>query len=174
MKEVWKDINGYNGHYQISNHGNVRSFKNSRHGISEKSKLLSTPKLKNGYNCVGLSNNGKVTTKYIHHLVADAFIPNPKCKPQINHIDGNKENNNVSNLEWVTVSENCIHANKNGLINKAKGEGHPHSKIRAVDVLQIRSIYSQKFFTQKEISEAYGIGITQVSYIVNNKKWKHL
>ena len=105
MIEVWKDIVGYEGKYQISNLGNVRNFK---------FKLIKYTVSNYGYIRIGLRNHGKRMYS-IHRLVAIAFIPNPDNKPYINHIDGNKSNNNVTNLEWVTQSENEKHAHRLGL-----------------------------------------------------------
>lgn len=103
MKEIWKDVKGFEGLYQVSNIGNVR-----------RKKHLLFKTLRNYYG-VKLCKNNIKCFKYIHRLVAEAFIPNPDNKPQVNHIDGNKLNNNVNNLEWVTISENGKHAYKIGL-----------------------------------------------------------
>lgn len=130
MQEIWKDIKGYEGYYQISNFGNVKSLK-FNHGT--RSKLLK-PFDNEGYTRVKLfiKNNGK--RFLVHRLVAENFIPNPKNKPFVNHIDGNKSNNFVENLEWVTSSENVVHAIQNGLrppnviCKRKKGKDNPLSK----------------------------------------------
>ena len=112
MKEIWKDIKGYEGKYQISNKGNIRSLNYRRTG---KTKILQPGKDKDGYLLIGLRKDGKKKTYKIHRLVAEAFLENPNKKPQINHIDGNKQNNYISNLEWCTNKENMAHAYTNGL-----------------------------------------------------------
>lgn len=124
MEEKFLDIPGYEGRYQISNHGNVRSLNYQNTG---KSKLLTPVKHHMGYLLVHL---GVKKIKMIHTLVAEAFIPNPEQKPFVNHIDGNKHNNDVSNLEWVTSKENMEHAIKTGLRdphknNKPMGDNNP-------------------------------------------------
>lgn len=103
MKEIWKDIAGYEGLYQVSNFGNVMSLNYRRMGYS---KLL-TPKCNNsGRLWVELANNGKTAPLQIHRLVAVAFIPNPNNLPQVNHKDENPKNNKVDNLEWCTGEYN--------------------------------------------------------------------
>lgn len=112
MKEVWKDIAGYEGLYQISNLGNVQSMDYNHTGNPQK---LSIKNHHSGYKMVMLCKNGVNKNKNIHTLVATAFIDNPEQKPCVNHIDGNKGNNHVSNLEWVTRKENTNHAIKTNL-----------------------------------------------------------
>lgn len=103
MEEVWKDVKGYEGRYQVSNFGNVMSLNYRRTG---KRKLL-TPKINNdGRLWVALAGNGKPKPMLIHRLVATAFIENPNNYPQINHIDENPKNNCVENLEWCTQEYN--------------------------------------------------------------------
>lgn len=108
MQEIWKDIKEYEGLYQISNLGNVKSLK--------RNKLLKPIKDKDGYLCVTLYKMCKLKEKKVHRLVAQTFILNPENKPQVNHIDGNKQNNVVNNLEWCTRLENIEHAWKIGLM----------------------------------------------------------
>ena len=95
----WKPIEGWP--YSVSDDGHVR---NDRTGH-----ILKMHEMNRGYLDVLLCNNGISQNKTVHRLVAEAFIPNPECKPQVNHKDGNKKNNHVSNLEWVTNSENQLH-----------------------------------------------------------------
>jgi hypothetical protein len=121
-RETFKDIKGYEGVYQISNFGRVKSlrreFVNSRgqHRILEESFLKESPH-KGGYVKVGLTVDGKTKTFNVHRLVASAFCEKKIGNVEVNHIDGNKKNNHYSNLEWVTRSENTKHAFDNNLGN---------------------------------------------------------
>ena len=117
MQEVWKDIKGYEGLYQVSNLGRARSLdRYVRNGTSNKNikrgKILKPCATRDGYLQLNLIKNKKKKVSTVHRLVAKAFIVNFENKPCVNHIDGNKQNNNVENLEWVTYSENTIHAIK--------------------------------------------------------------
>lgn len=119
MNEVWKDIIGYEGFYQVSNIGRVRSLDRDmidKNGIgySLKGSIRKISCTGKGYQNIGLSKDGEQKTFFIHRLVAESFIPNPKNLPIVNHIDGDTHNNHVSNLEWVTQSENINHAIKIG------------------------------------------------------------
>lgn len=119
--ELWKDIEGLEGLYQVSNKGNFKSLDRAvrqrnesiqiKKGMVRKQTL--TPK---GYLFVSLSKQNINLGGLSHRFVAKAFIPNPENKPQVNHIDGVKTNNNVENLEWVTNQENVEHAKKMGLM----------------------------------------------------------
>lgn len=118
MQEIWKDIKGYEGHYKISNLGR---FYNLLTNYKSKGAIDNT-----GYRRVHLNNKSCL----LHRLVAEAFIPNPQNKSQVNHIDGNKLNNNVDNLEWCTPKENMVHASKNKLLQQKKGI---YKQIREID-----------------------------------------
>jgi hypothetical protein len=175
-QEIWKNIEGYDGWYQVSNMGRVRSWKH-KGVLKQKMKnprILSPGRLSSGYRQVGITDiDGKRKSKYISRLVASAFISNIDNKPQVNHIDGNKDNNRASNLEWVTDKENKHHANNTGLM-KNKGEDNQYSKLTEEDVLEIRSAYKLGCFTQKEIGNAYNVKQAIVSKILNRKLWKHI
>jgi hypothetical protein len=138
MEEIWKDIKGYEGLYQISNLGNIKKLR-FINNITNKEKVFDIkPQLINsGYYKVVLYKNGKYKNKTIHRLVAEAFIPNPTNKPVVNHKDGNKKNNNVENLEWCTYSQNNKHAYKNNLMKPfAKGKfGSNNPKAKKVNML---------------------------------------
>ena len=115
MLEVWKDIQGYEGMYQVSNLGNVKSFKDHLGKPRERLRSLVTDKL--GYKKVDLYKKGdKPKIQLVHRLVAKAFLPNPENKPMVNHKDSNPSNNRVENLEWCTQSENIIHGYREGNI----------------------------------------------------------
>ena len=107
IEEIWKPVVGFEDYYRVSNTGKVFSIRSNRY-------LNQAPK-HTGYRDIELNVNGKASYKRMHRLVAEAFIPNPLNKPAVNHIDGNKLNNNASNLEWVTNSENMQHAVDTGL-----------------------------------------------------------
>lgn len=105
MDEVWKDIEGFEGLYQVSSLGRVRRAGRIKKPHTDHG----------GYLTVWLCKNSSQKCMKVHRLVAQAFIPNPECKRTVNHFDGNKKNNRVENLEWATHSENIIHANNTGL-----------------------------------------------------------
>ncbi|MEF3309335.1 NUMOD4 domain-containing protein [Paenibacillus sp. GYB004] len=104
--EIWRDILGMEGLYQVSNTGKIRSFKQSKTG-----KILSIRNKTGWYlTIILIDQKNQRLTRRVHRLVAEAFIPNPAGKPEVNHLDGNKQNNHVENLEWVSASENVQHA----------------------------------------------------------------
>lgn len=122
-KEIWKEIIGWEGFYLVSNFGNIRSLdrmiggSSNPNGRLKKGRLRKPLVIDSKYISINLTDvkTGKSTRNSIHVFVAQAFIENPLNKPCVNHIDGNKHNNNVNNLEWCTYSENNIHAFKTGL-----------------------------------------------------------
>jgi hypothetical protein len=123
-KEVWNDIKGYKGYYKISNFGNIKSLDreldNKRGKFIKKGKLMRPILSLGGYLKINLYIRGKMKTKLIHRLVAINFIRNKSNKKEVNHKDGNKRNNHIDNLEWVTAKENTTHAVKIGLFNNTK------------------------------------------------------
>lgn len=139
MKEVWKDIQGYEGLYQVSNQGRVRSLdrtvkRRNQPDLPVAGKVLSPRIGKNGYSYVILSKEAKGKTANIHRLVAEAFLDKPEGCNVVNHIDGNKENNACNNLEWCDSSKNNKHAFDTGLINKdniAKSVMNPNKQNKS-------------------------------------------
>ncbi len=112
MEEIWKDVNGFEGLYQVSNLGNVKSL---HYFGGDKEHIMHPALSKSGYLLVTLTKNKKHAATSVHVIVAKAFVDNKCGKTQVNHIDGNKRNNNAENLEWVTAKENHDHAVAIGL-----------------------------------------------------------
>lgn len=172
MSDVWKDIPGFEGRYQVSNAGQVRSVPrdvNNHTGVIHlKGKILKQRPDFKGYMRIDLNDNfGRHKYLGVHRLVAMAFIPNPENKPQINHIDGIKNHNFVENLEWVTNQENHDHAVLNGLYpsqhqlrekrrnekeNKETSKGMPGKKPKTV--LQIDPISKEIIGKYQSIADA--------------------
>lgn len=172
MNEEWRKVFGYESKYLVSNYGRVKSIgRKDTLGryLHEKVMKINTATI---YPSVSLYICGKKKMHNIHRLVAIAFIPNPYNKPCVNHIDGNKENNFVENLEWATHSENQYHACDIGLM--PSGEDSHMSKLSENDVLQIRSIFDQGFFTYKEIANAFDVTLTNVHKIVKMETWRNV
>lgn len=115
MEEIWRPISGLEEHYEVSNLGRVRRIK-SGYGTSA-GRYLNFIDNGNGYAIASMSKDSTHYRRYVHRLVAEAFIPNPDGKPEVNHIDGNKRNNRVDNLEWVTRAENNAHMFRTGLVD---------------------------------------------------------
>ena len=126
MKEVWKDIKEYEGLYQISNLGRIKSLPKK---YSPLEIIMKCQIINNGYYIIHLKKEGKRKNYLVHRLVAEEFIKNTHNKKYVNHKDGNKTNNNIYNLEWVTMSENHYHAFKLGLKVSRKGEERYNSKL---------------------------------------------
>lgn len=121
-KEIWKDISGYEGMYQVSNFGNVKSLTREimNRGVKQQIKeRLLRQNNKGGYLFVVLSKEGKTKSFAVHRLVAEEFIQNPENKPQVSHLDENPLNNNVLNLAWATAEENCNYGKRNERVFKA-------------------------------------------------------
>lgn len=111
LQEIWKDISNYEGLYQISNLGRVKSLSKKSGFLILKERIMKPTIKDNGYYQIALYKNKKGCKKYIHRLVAEAFIPNPNNYPCINHKDYNKANNNVDNIEWCSYSQNNTYSN---------------------------------------------------------------
>lgn len=131
MNEIWKDINGYDGKYQISNLGNIRSFSRWKNGALMKPTFCGKP---GPYKKVVLVKTGRKDKKqeYIHRLVATHFIPNPDNLSEVNHIDGDTLNNIVDNLEWCTRQYNAKHASEHGLLSLGHKKGSENVLSKAV------------------------------------------
>lgn len=158
-KEGFKAISGFEN-YMISERGEVYSIK--------RKKIMKTFKDSSGYMRISLVKNNKKHTKKVHRLVAEAFIQNKHNKPQVNHINGIKDDNRVVNLEWCTESENQKHCYKIGLRKKFKGEGNPNSKLTNKQVDEIKEKYKSGLYSYKELGKEYGVTFGRIGQICNN------
>ena len=164
--EIWKDVVGYEGIYKISNFGRVKSFKQNKVVILKKV-------LNDGYYSIGLRKDGKRFKAKIHRLIAQAFIPNPDNKPFVNHIDGNKQNNCIENLEWVTGSENVRHAWQIGLNKSQKGSKHHNAKLTDEDVKFIRENYNpnDSEFSARKLAKKFGVIHSTILNVLHKKTY---
>lgn len=151
--EVYKPIEGYGNAYKIGDQGHVISVKRTfirKNGrpMSIKEQFMKQRQDMKGYWRVCLSDNGKTKFVAVHRLVATAFIPNPDNKPQINHIDGNKGNNCVWNLEWCTNGENQKHAYRTGLKHSVDSSGRPKVRVAMIDPVSGEQVATFESFNE--------------------------
>lgn len=180
MKEIWKDIKDYEGLYQVSNLGKIKSLERIveydtppyKHTVKEKLRSLSIKN--NGYLFVSLYKDNKGKNFHIHRLVAEAFIDNIKNKATVNHIDSDKTNNNVSNLEWATQSENNKHAYKVGARKPLAADKCTFTKTTEKQVLEMRKLYATGNYSYKELATLYNLSYDGVWAIIKRKRWKHI
>jgi hypothetical protein len=175
--EEWKDIKGYEGLYQVSNFGRVKSLAKEwiagNNSLRKKEEILLIPRPNSkGYLEVTLSKNSKAIMFRLNRIIALHFIPNPLNLPEVNHKNGIKTDNNVSNLEWCTRSYNMKHAFNTGLKISSKGEKNGQSKLTDKEVLEIRALNG--VLLKREIAKIYGVSKTLISHIHLRKTWKHL
>ena len=174
MNELWKPIDEYNGYYSISNLGRIKNINGT---------IMKTRIRKDGYEVVSLRNKSKYKIEYIHILVAKSFIQRPTEKTEVNHIDANKSNNIVSNLEWVTRRENHLHAVALGLkpVNPTKGKSYDENPcVKPVYQYDMQGNYIMEWKSRKSAAEYYGCQPNSISRAMNGVKksckgfiWKH-
>lgn len=193
VNEEWRDVKGYEGLYQVSNFGRVKSLDYYQKNPQKKSTKLSLFKEKvlkqchdkDGYCYISLAKKEKAKTARVNRLVAQSFIPNPKNLPCTNHIDNDRTNNSIGNLEWVTVAENNKHRMLHG--NQIRGESVNTNKLTEKEVLEIRELYKNSvdgrkyrnkkvkgILKQKDLAKKYNITPAQIYSITRRKCWKHI
>lgn len=156
-------------HYELSSSGQVTNIKTGR---------VLKPWKRSGY--YNLRCGAKGEKFQIHRLVAQYFVPNPENKSQVNHKDGNKLNNDYSNLEWVTPQENIRHMFDTGLWKRketykvSKNENHYLTKLNNEQVIEMRELYKTGKFSYRQLGEKYGIHLATVGYIIQRKTWKDI
>ncbi|MBP2652625.1 MAG: EnPhEFRM31 [Firmicutes bacterium] len=158
--EIWKDVEDYEGIYQVSNLGNVRSLNYRRKG------LISNVKQgidHYGYPKIRLYKNGVRLEYKVHRLVAKAFLDNSMGLPEVNHKDYNRKNNNISNLEWVSKLDNIIHQSKRGLFGR-------QATTRRIIAIPINGGETLLFNSVKEASQGIGVAQCCISYCLSGKQ----
>lgn len=175
--EIWRNIKNYEGLYQVSNTGKIKRLKGKclakagKYRTVAESILTCFPnKTRYNYLYVNLNNNG-IKQFRVHRLVALHFIPNPNNLPEVNHIDGDKNNNHVSNLEWCTNLQNIRHSYKIGTHKIRKGDNAPNTKLTESQVDEIRQRLNKKE-SGRSIAKKFGVSEGMISLIKHNKNWK--
>lgn len=176
MSEVWKNIAGFEGHYMVSDQGRIKSLKRK---VQHRGRQITIPeKIKElqigttGYYVLRLNLNGKGRNYKVHRLVATAFLANELCLKFINHKDGNKLNNNFTNLEWCTPLHNNLHALKTGLKIMPSGS---HVNTAVLSPNQVKEIRAKKgIITEREIAKSYNCSKSAIHAILSGKSWKHI
>lgn len=176
MEEIWKDIDGLNGYYKVSNLGRVKSLERmvrSSFGRTRlvRERILKFGKDKDGYLFVIPRIENETFPLKAHRLVAKYFLDNPENKPQVNHKNGIKTDNRYNNLEWCTPKENADHSWKIGL-SLHKGENHFNSSLCVETVKRIREIKSKGEMTQVDMAKMFNVSTATISRVVNFDLWK--
>jgi len=167
MKEIWKDIDGYNGLYQVSNLGRVKSLDRFSGNKFVRGQFLKGEISNRGYLRVSLHNNKKVKVYTVHRLVAEAFLPNPLCKPCVDHIDTDKSNNTVMNLRWVTHQENML----NEITYKQNIVQHQEKK-KVINCFTLKGEFVKQYESTISVKkDGHSAGV--VSQCCNGKLKKH-
>lgn len=172
-EEIWRDIEGFDGMYQVSNLGRVKSLYRTTKEITEEGRILKASIGKRGYWYVALFKDGKNHTKTVHRLMANAFMPNPDNLPNINHISGIRSDNRLENFEWCTQKQNMHHAFRTGLVNNT-GEMNGMSLLTEGDVVQIKHTLKNGYFNLQDIADEYNISLTAIYDIKAGRTWKHV
>lgn len=177
INEFWSPIKDYDGLYEVSNWGRIKSlekivlYSNGQRRLYEEKILKLNPS--NGYKTISLVKNKIKQTHMVHRLVANAFIDNPLNKPFVNHDDGDRSNNYYKNLIWSTNSENQLHS-YNVLGHKAvRGENNGASKLQGKDISIIRQLYSTGV-SQCQIGRLFGVCQEAIRKIVYKETWAHV
>ena len=175
MNEIWKDVIGYEKWYEVSDLGRVRRVRAA--SGTRAGKLLKPSMSKHGYCTVNLSKNGRRHLYFIHKLVQGSFVGSVPDGQEINHIDGDKTNNRLDNLEYISRSEhmrNSIDVLGKYNHQRALGEASGNSRMTANDVRTIRKKYEAGNTTQRELASEYGCSQTCIGHIVRQKTWSHI
>jgi hypothetical protein len=171
QNEEWRDVVGYEGWYEVSDHGRVKRVKQA--GGGRAGRILQETYQTNGYAMVNLSRKNKIKRLAIHRLVLSAFVSLPEKSHVANHKNGIKTDNHVSNLEWTTYWENDNHS-RNVLGKHFRGETNPQAKLTEEDVIYIRKAHSDGVLTQTKLARKYNVSHATIHSVVYRKTWTHI
>ena len=180
IPEEWKEIKGFEGKYEVSDKGRIRSLtRTAWNGVGEhelEGQVIKDHPDKKGYRTTSLCKDGEHRPVKVHREVGKAFLPNPEDKPCINHKDGDKGNNKAGNLEWCTYSENNRHAWDTGLMKSGdqKGEANGRAILTEEKVKEIRAFLGREELSQGEIGKMFGVSKCAIGDISRGKTWRHL
>lgn len=172
MIEIWKDVTGWEGKYQISNQGRFKSIGGKYTKKFPDGYITLGAIGYGGYRTLALRRPGFLFQVRVHTLVAEHFCVKPESTEKlfVNHLDGNKLNNNDWNLEWCTPGENVKHAVRTGLFD-IKGEKHPHAKLTNEKVIEMRMLRNKFGLTHQRIADMFGINRRQAGDVINGVNW---
>lgn len=184
-QEIWKDVCGYKGEYQVSNLGRVKSLDKYVRGVGNggsefetirAGRVLKQYRHRGGYLQVKLCSKGICVTCLVHRLVAAAFIPKIKFHDEINHINPDKQNNRWDNLEWSTRIKNMNHAARKGLLIAPdnKGELSGNAILTTKKVLRIRKLYLTGCFTHEDLVFMFGVKRRTIGSVIDGSRWAHI
>lgn len=174
VSEVWLPVAGrfFGWPYEVSNLGRIKSLNTNVNG--KYGQIRSTNINKYGYEAIGMSFNMQQVSTVVHKLVAEAFLGDRPHKADVNHMDGNKANNRLDNLEYVTRKENCRHAFAIGLAVACKGSKNPNSILNELDIIGIRKLLRSKAMKHHEIAFMFGVGRSTIGEVARRRIWRHV
>jgi len=174
LENKWYDIIGLEGEYQINISGEIKSLEKIRPAkqgslCTKKERILQNCYSHWGYKYNVVIKDGKRKCVFAHKALAEIFIPNPERKTQVNHIDGNKLNNKLSNLEWCTPKENSTHSAL--VLGNSFGEKNGNSKLNKENVEEIRKTYKPFVLTRKMLGDKFGVTKNMIDKILQRRNW---
>ena len=176
MEEQWKEVAGTAGRYEVSNTGFLRTtnWKNSG-----QTRIMKPAADQKGYLKTMILRDGRYCNVAVHRLIAQAWIPNPENKPQVNHINFNPSDNRIENLEWCTTKENTLHSYNAGRIKKPvfrdgiRGSHNGMSKLTEEQVKEIRQKFRPRVYTRQMLADEYGVAASTIKDAIL-RRWKHV
>ncbi len=180
MTTQWRDVTGYEGLYRVSDAGQIEAFAKAvpvpGRGVDFRPARILVPSTHpNGHQRVVLSKGGKRVARWVHRLVAEAFLPNPDDCPLVNHIDSNPANNAVSNLEWTTHSGNTRHAFDKGRIVLPPNRGEANSQAFLTgDIVRAIRVAYESTPNASRVAKSFGVSSSTVRDICNYRRWSHI